>query len=293
MCIFSTAMQISELLKVSRPGLWLVFIWLYLWPTGGNFKVIHEVKFWLGLVYCTFPLNLLVYGMNDTVDEDVDKANPRKGNYVYGANLSRQNLRLLPKYIAIVNVFVLVIICLCDNELTPYLIKWFACAVAINYVYNNKPFQLSRKCPFEVPAMILGHFLIPHLSCRMNSLPLPSWESWVFHSFLLSRSHIWLEYEDTLVDRAKGKKTIAVVIGDRATLTLIVVLTCMESAVGFFLLHSALLGFFSLFGILVFLWAAKTKKSEHHHKPSLFVSVSQSMVGALLMGYLWYHRILV
>ena len=253
----------------------------------------HYRNFWFGLVYCSFPLNLLVYGMNDAVDEDVDRGNPRKGNFVYGATLSRKFLHQLPTHIAIVNGVSLILIASFDNELTFYLIKWIACAIAINYVYNNKPFQLSRKSPFEVPVMIAGHFLSPLLSCRLNSLPLPSWESWLFHAFLLTRSHIWLEYEDIECDKKKHKNTIAVVLGHNATLTLIVILTCMESAVGFLLLNSALLGLFSLFGIIVFLLAANTKKSKSRSKSSLFVSVSQSIVGAILMVYLWYHRILV
>lgn len=292
-------MRILDLLKVSRPGLWLVFVWLYLWPMGGNIHMIDTGVFWLGLVYCTFPLNLLVYGMNDIVDEDVDAKNPRKGNFVYGANLPRKQLRQLPGWIALVNVLYLSSIAYVNPQLSFFLVKWIACAVAVNYAYNNEPFRLSRKCPYEVPVMIVGHFLIPWLSCQINSSPLPSSASWLFHALLLSRSHIWLEYEDISVDKLKGKNTIAVVVGERSTLTLIITLTAIEAAVGYYLLHSTVLAIFSLFGIVVFLVASSRKSSWKRPKTkpqsdSLpFVSISQSLVGVLLMIYLWRNRVFV
>ena len=294
-------MKLSDLLKVSRPGLWLVFVWLYLWPTGGYLEVLNTVNFWIGLLYCTFPLNLLVYGMNDMVDEDVDTDNSRKGNFVYGAKLPRRLLSELPKWIAGINIGWLALIAFQDLSLVPYLVVWLAGAFAVNFAYNNKPFQFSRKCPFEVPVMIVGHLLIPLLSCEINALPFPSWQSWLFHSLLLSRSHLWLEFEDIAVDKKSNKRTIAVTIGESASLALIILLTIMESVVGFHLLHSSVLGSFSLFGVVVFASAAKQvvgksrgeTRQMDNQKSSPFVSVSQSIVGAVLMIYLWKHKVLV
>ena len=292
-------MRVSDLLKVSRPGLWLVFIWLYLWPTGGALPIISNIQFWLGLLYCTFPLNLLVYGMNDMVDEDVDTDNSRKGNFVYGAKLPRALLRELPKWIAAINIGSLSLLAFNDPELISYLALWLTSAVVVNFAYNNKPFQFSRKCPFELPVMIIGHLLIPLFSCKLNALPYPSWESWVFHCLLLSRSHLWLEFEDIIVDKRTNKRTIAVTLGEKNSLALIIILTLTESLVGFVLLKSTVLGFFSLFGVVVFMSAAKQVLANTRGPPrsveksSPFVSVSQSLIGAVLMVYLWKHRVFV
>lgn len=292
-------MRVSDLLKVSRPGLWLVFIWLYLWPTGGALPIISNIQFWLGLLYCTFPLNLLVYGMNDMVDEDVDTDNSRKGNFVYGAKLPRALLRELPKWIAAINIGSLSLLAFNDPELISYLALWLTSAVVVNFAYNNKPFQFSRKCPFELPVMIIGHLLIPLFSCKLNALPYPSWESWVFHCLLLSRSHLWLEFEDIIVDKRTNKRTIAVTLGEKNSLALIIILTLTESLVGFVLLKSTVLGFFSLFGVVVFMSAAKQVlantrgRTRSVEKSSPFVSVSQSLIGAVLMVYLWKHRVFV
>jgi 4-hydroxybenzoate polyprenyltransferase len=73
-----TAEEIVFLVKAARPGFWLTSIWFYLVPVGGR-QVLDQAEFWLGLVYVSFPLGLLIYGWNDVVDFDVDRFNPRKG----------------------------------------------------------------------------------------------------------------------------------------------------------------------------------------------------------------------
>ncbi len=47
--------------------------------------VFHSVAFWLGALYVTFPMGLLLYGWNDIVDYEADRLNPRKGTFLFGA----------------------------------------------------------------------------------------------------------------------------------------------------------------------------------------------------------------
>ena len=48
-------------LHVSRPGLWLVTVWLYLISVGGDrTALMSSITFWGGLIYCTYPLNLVI-----------------------------------------------------------------------------------------------------------------------------------------------------------------------------------------------------------------------------------------
>jgi hypothetical protein len=53
-------------------------------PLGGR-HVFGSLPFWLGIVYVTFPMGLLLYGWNDYVDFEVDRVNPRKGSFLFGA----------------------------------------------------------------------------------------------------------------------------------------------------------------------------------------------------------------
>src|SRR5205809_6597420 len=77
------AEEIAFLVKAARPGFWLTSIWFYLVPVGGR-HVLDQAEFWLGLVYVSFPLGLLIYGWNDVVDVDVVRCNPRKRTTLIG-----------------------------------------------------------------------------------------------------------------------------------------------------------------------------------------------------------------
>ena len=63
----TTASTLRFILQASRPGLWLTAVWFYLLPCGGHY-LIDSPQFWLGVVYVSFPLGLLIYGWNDCVD---------------------------------------------------------------------------------------------------------------------------------------------------------------------------------------------------------------------------------
>jgi len=83
-------------LRVSRPYFWLVTLWIYLLPTGGRYDIFTSTSFWLGAAYCTLPLNLLCYLMNDIADVEVDKYSLRKSNgSMLGTKEGVSRLRML------------------------------------------------------------------------------------------------------------------------------------------------------------------------------------------------------
>lgn len=81
-------LTVKDLVQVSRPGWWLVTVWLYIAPTGQRWDLLTSSTFWLGLLYVCFPINLMVYGINDYADffhgDDLDGQNDRKGNFFFG-----------------------------------------------------------------------------------------------------------------------------------------------------------------------------------------------------------------
>ena len=84
---------LALVLRVSRPYYYLVTLWIYLMPTGGRFELFGSPTFWLGVAYCTLPLNLLCYLMNDLADVAIDADNPRKGGPLLGAKETAARLR--------------------------------------------------------------------------------------------------------------------------------------------------------------------------------------------------------
>jgi len=91
------------LLQASRPGLWLTAVAFYMLPLSQR-DVFHSVAFWLGALYVSFPMGLLLYGWNDIVDYEADRVNPRKGTFLFGARGTPEQLRRLPLRIALVQV---------------------------------------------------------------------------------------------------------------------------------------------------------------------------------------------
>ena len=79
-------------LKISRPGLWFPTLWIYLVPFSWENEFWESPIFWLGLLYVTFPLNYLIYGLNDYNDRQADRVNLRKGNYFFGARATERQL---------------------------------------------------------------------------------------------------------------------------------------------------------------------------------------------------------
>ena len=78
MAVPAEVATVQTLLKASRPGWWLVTFWMYILPTAQQPAVFATARFWLGLLYCTLPLNMLVYVWNDYADYDYDQRNLRK-----------------------------------------------------------------------------------------------------------------------------------------------------------------------------------------------------------------------
>ena len=96
--------RVGLAVAVSRPYYWLVTCWLYLLPTGGRYELFDQLPFWLGLSYCTLPLNLMCYLMNDLADVEVDAKNDRKGGGMLGAKASAARLHATALPTAIVQL---------------------------------------------------------------------------------------------------------------------------------------------------------------------------------------------
>ena len=82
------------LLQVSRPGLWSTTALFYLMPLG-HMDLPGSRNLWLGLAYVLFPLGFLLYGVNDIVDAEGDRLNPRKGTFLFGSRGATEQLAAL------------------------------------------------------------------------------------------------------------------------------------------------------------------------------------------------------
>lgn len=276
------------ILKISRPGWWLVHVWLYLAPTGQNYAVLQTLPFWLGLLYAVFPLNLLVYGMNDYTDVDIDADNGRKGNFMYGAKCTQEQLRGLPRVIAGMNICGIAVLAAFTGKWAQ-LSLWLVICVAVNASYNMEPLRLSSKGPFELPCVVGGFSGVTVLSVVVNNVQWPSVCYWSHMSCLVLRTQVWTELLDFEPDSAVNRRTTSTLIGRRASQALVVILLMAEAAICFHCFDDWLLRLFSVSGILVFILLEGVRGTNDKEKKKAMKS--QTALGFSLMLWIWHRGI--
>jgi 4-hydroxybenzoate polyprenyltransferase len=195
-------------IKASRPGLWATAAWFYLLPLGRR-HVFDSAGFWVGLIYVTLPLGLIIYGWNDIADAEIDRFNPRKGTFLFGARGSREQLVRLPLIIAIVQaIFAAMFFYLVG----PKMLIWFAALVAFTTIYNLPRYGLKRHPPFDILNQA-GYLLVFVLSSWLSHAPQLSWPAMLFGALFAMHSHVFGEIMDIEPDRLGGRRTTATVIG--------------------------------------------------------------------------------
>lgn len=215
------------LLRISRPYYWLVTLWLYLLPTGGRADLLVQWPFLAGLAYCTLPLNLMCYLMNDLADVEVDVDNPRKGGDLLGAKEDVGRLRAAVLPAAILQLpFLLAFSWLCGAASAW---PWLAAVFGVNWLYNFGPRLSGNYAPLDLVCPC-GYILVVPLSCWLNALPYPPYRSWAHAALLVLRTQLWIQTFDIECDAAKGRRNTAVRLGLRRSQLLLAVLLAGETA---------------------------------------------------------------
>ena len=210
-------------LKISRPGLWFPTIWIYLVPFANQVDYWQSFNFWLGLFFVTFPLNYLVYGLNDLNDVNADAVNERKGNFLFGAKASKLQLKgVLTKIIVLTTVFVTAFTFIAGLKM--FLLLLFM--VVVNILYNFKPFRIKERPPFEILIQV-GYVVTVFFSTELNNLETLPWQTLVYLSLFAFQAHIAGEIMDIEPDLASGKRTTATLIGrKKSKLLMLLILVC-------------------------------------------------------------------
>jgi 4-hydroxybenzoate polyprenyltransferase len=188
--------------------LWLTAVWFYLLPLGRR-HVFHSAGFWLGLIYVTFPLGLIIYGWNDIADAEIDRFNPRKGTFLFGARGSHEQLRRLPLYIAVSQIVFAAGFLYLDGA---RMLFWFLGLVLFTAIYNLPLYGLKSHPPFDVLNQA-GYLLVFVLSSWLNHAPQLRWQAMLFGALFAMHSHVFGEIMDIEPDRMSGRRTTATVIG--------------------------------------------------------------------------------
>lgn len=199
-----------------------------------------ETPFWVGLLFVTFPLNYLVYGLNDYNDIKADAVNARKGNFLFGAKSTGAQLKKLPQKIAWATLpFAVYFVWIGGWKMLVLL----AFMVAVNVVYNFKPFRVKERPPFEIFIQV-GYVFTALFSICLNGADMLPWQSVLYLTLFAFQAHIAGEIMDIEADLLAGKQTTATRIGRKKTKLLMLVLLVVESLILFFGFRDYVLGTF-------------------------------------------------
>ena len=233
-------------LKISRPGLWFPTIWMYLVPFANQEGFWRSFPFWLGIVFVCFPLNYLVYGLNDYKDVHADAVNARKGNFLFGAKASREELKpMLKRVSAVIIPFVLLFTYMSGIRMFLLLVAM----VVVNIAYNFKPFRLKERPPFEILIQV-GYVMTAFFSTTLNELEVLPWQTLVYLTLFAFQAHIAGELMDIEPDAKVGKRTTATLLKRKKTKVLLLVLLLTESYLLWYWFKDAVLAsFLALFAL--------------------------------------------
>lgn len=237
-------------LKISRPGLWFPTIWIYLVPFGLESDYWEQPIFWIGLFFVTFPLNYLVYGLNDYNDLKADAFNSRKGNFLFGAKSSKSQLASVPKKIGLF-LLPFIIYFTYVSGLIMFLLLVFM--IFVNIIYNFKPFRIKERPPFEIFIQV-GYVATAFFSMALNHLPLLPWQTVLYLCLFAFKAHIAGEVMDIEPDLLANKKTTATLIGRKKTKLLMLFLLIVETYIlSVWFNDFVLAGFLGLFSLWLIL----------------------------------------
>src|SRR5215467_2518600 len=270
------------LLQVSRPGLWTTTALFYLMPLGHS-DFLGSVRFWTGLLYILFPLSFLLYGVNDIVDAEADRHNPRKGTYLFGSMGAAEQLVALRWKIAAVQAPFLVAFYVWVG---PRILLWFAALLLAVALYNAPRIGWKGRPPFDV-LIQASYLLVFVLSSWVNGVAQLPWQTFVFGVLFAMHSHVFGEVMDIAPDRASGRRTTATVLGPVRSKLLIAAILCVESAlVCWYFRDRAIAGFLAL-GALWFVGDASVMWKERAYSPNLMRAFMLAWNATALLGIFW------
>jgi len=274
--------DLKFLTQVARPGLWSTTALFYLMPLGHR-DFLYSWKCWLGIVYVLGPLGLLLYGVNDIVDAEADRLNPRKGTFLFGSRGAGEQLRALRWQIAAAQIpFAGVFYFLIGSRM----LLWLAALLLAVGLYNAPRIGWKGRPPGDV-LIQASYLLVFVLSSWLNEAPQLPWQTFVFGALFAMHSHVFGEVMDIGPDRLSGRRTTATRIGAVRAKFLIAAFLCIESALIYIYFHDVLVAGFLTAGMVWFVLDAGGLWKDRPYTPLQMRLFMLGWNAAALLGIGW------
>jgi 4-hydroxybenzoate polyprenyltransferase len=219
---------------------------------------------WLGLFYVLFPLGFLLYGVNDIVDAEADRLNPRKGTFLFGSLGAAEQLAALRWKIGVVQIPFLIIFFVLVG---PRILIWFAALLLAVGLYNAPRFGWKSHPPFDV-LIQASYLLVFVLSSWLNGAAQLPWQTFLFGALFAMHSHLFGEVMDIEPDRLGGRRTTATLAGAVASKLFIAGLLSVETALVYSFFRDLVITGFLALGAVWFLIDAAVVWKNRPYSPN-------------------------
>ena len=274
--------ELIFLLQVSRPGLWSTTALFYLMPLG-RADFLHSRALWLGLLYVLFPLGFLLYGVNDIVDAEADRLNPRKGTFLFGSLGAAEQLAALRWKIAAIQIPFLAVFFVLTG---PRILFWFGALLLAVVLYNAPRFGWKSHPPFDV-LIQASYLLVFVLSSWLNRVPQLPWQTFLFGAMFAMHSHIFGEVMDIEPDRLSGRRTTATLSGAVRSKLLIAGFLGVETVLVYAFFRDLVITEFLGFGAAWFVLDALLIWKNRPYSPRTMRLFMWGWNAASLLGMYW------
>lgn len=207
--------MLKRLLVISRPVAWASTALAYLVGIGSfsNFTVLSIVE----LLFMLFPINFIVYGLNDVYDRKSDKINPNKDDF-QGAKIRSSEIRLI-KNLSISLSIIFIVISVLSGNIEHILMA--ATIILLVFIYSAPPLRIKARPFIDSLFAAIGYSMPILLAFTLHNslLQIPS-EYFLFLIPLIA-GHSLYALRDEEYDRKAGAKTTAVFLGRKKILLLI------------------------------------------------------------------------
>jgi len=203
---------IFRLFQISRPLGWVMASVLFLVGiklSGPGFDLLTVVQ----LVFLTFPFCFFLFGINDVFDYKSDKLNPRKGNFLHGAKITKDEIPIIKK---LAWLFILPLV-LVSAFVNLYNFVFAVLLVLFSYFYSAKPIRMKEIPLLDTISNSIIVYLVVMLGFTHHALPSQLTIKGYFLLILLTGFNAYHTIVDFDADRKAGHKTFASFFGKRAT----------------------------------------------------------------------------
>jgi len=249
----------------------------------GRADFLHSRTLWLGLFYVLFPLGFLLYGVNDIVDAEADRLNPRKGTFLFGSLGAAEQLSALRWKIAAVQIPFLIIFFFLIG---PRILAWFGVLLIAVGIYNAPRFGWKSHPPFDV-LIQASYLLVFVLSSWLNGAAQLPWQTFVFGAMFAMHSHIFGEVMDIEPDRLSGRRTTATLLGAGRSKLLLAVFLCVETVLVYYFFRDLVVTGFLGFGAAWFVLDALLIWRNRPYSPAAMRLFMWGWNAAAFAGMFW------